>query len=380
VRPRVLIVSLALVAGGCGRIGYEQVTDGGGIGGPGDAGTDRRPGDGGSPAGDSAAGSEAGGGAGGTGGSGGSTGGTGGGTGGTGGSSPAPDGGTADGPPQDMPSVDAPPEQCTEAFSRPEVVLGLGLIFDLYGPRPTANALGLYFSATRGAPYDDEDIYYIERPNRGADFNGARRVDELSSQWQDGTPFPAVDEVSMYFTSSRPGGRGRRDVWLARRATPTAPFQMPSNINGLNSDATDQGPTVTADGLTLFFASTRTGGQGQEDLWVATRPNTTSAWGSAIINLEEINTGAVEGAPFISPDGLVLYFVSDRPGGRGRRDIWRTSRGSLTERFGIPMNIAEVNSSEQEDDPILTSDGRELFFSSGRGGGQVQIFHALRCP
>jgi hypothetical protein len=293
----------------------------------------------------------------------------------------APDLASVDLPPPDMPSaVDSGPDvvACSEAFSPPEVIVGLGLVFELYGPRPRADALGLYLSATRGVPYIDEDIFFVTRAGRSDDFGRAGRVDELNSGAQDGAPFPAVDDMSIFFTSSRPGGRGRRDLWTARRATASAPFGDVTNLVALNSEDDDQGPSLTADGRTLFFASDRRDGTGGEDIWMASRPNATASFAIAS-NVSEINTAGIDSAPFVTGDGLTLYFVSDRPGGRGLKDIWRATRTTPTGRFDRPSNVTEVNSAGVEDDPALTADGRELFFASGRGGGTIQIWHALRC-
>jgi hypothetical protein len=287
----------------------------------------------------------------------------------------------ADGAEPDLPPApDAGPDvaaACSGPFSTPEVVFGLGLALELYGPRPRADALGLYLSATRGTPYLDEDIFVAARPARSSDFGRPRRVDELNSAAQDGAPFPAVDELSMFFTSSRPGGRGRRDLWAASRPAPGAPFEAPINLTALNSEEDDQGPSLTADGRTMFFASDRRGGAGDEDLWVATRPNTSATFAGAT-NLAELNTPGVDSSPFITGDGRTLYFVSDRPGTRGLQDIWRATRETPTGPFEPPINVAEVNTPAMEDDPALTGDGRELFFASGRGGA-IQIWHALRC-
>jgi tetratricopeptide (TPR) repeat protein len=66
----------------------------------------------------------------------------------------------------------------------------------------------------------------------------------------------------------------------------------------------------------------------------------------------------------VSPDGKTLYFTSDRPGGRGGLDIYKSTQDSRG-RWGDPVNLGpRVNTELDEDTPFLTPDGRYLFFSS----------------
>ena len=89
-----------------------------------------------------------------------------------------------------------------------------------------------------------------------------------------------------------------------------------------------------------------------------------------------INTKYVECSPSLSPDGNTLYFVSDRPGGFGGKDIWsseRLSNGNWSE----PVNLgSKVNTAEDEESPFMMADGATLYFSSkGHNGiGGFDIF------
>jgi hypothetical protein len=96
-----------------------------------------------------------------------------------------------------------------------------------------------------------------------------------------------------------------------------------------------------------------------------------SDW-SAPVNLgPEVNSASGEIGPAISPDGLALYFTSDRPGGVGARDIWVTRRAHRTAPWRAPRNLGPVvNSSASDFLPALSPDGRQLFITSGRAGGQ----------
>ncbi|HZL35548.1 MAG TPA: hypothetical protein VFC78_09575 [Tepidisphaeraceae bacterium] len=80
-----------------------------------------------------------------------------------------------------------------------------------------------------------------------------------------------------------------------------------------------------------------------------------------------INTPYVEGASCMSPAGDFLYFASNRPGGFGKFDIWR-SRVSPDWKFGPVENVGpEINTADNETDPALALNGYRLVFSSDRG-------------
>ncbi len=93
----------------------------------------------------------------------------------------------------------------------------------------------------------------------------------------------------------------------------------------VNSSANESGPNLLADGLSLYFRSARPGGYGKRDLWLATRPTTNDAWGEPVNLGPPINTSYHDSGACISVDGRTLYFNSDRPGGIGDDDIWQVS-------------------------------------------------------
>ena len=77
-----------------------------------------------------------------------------------------------------------------------------------------------------------------------------------------------------------------------------------------------------------------------------------------------INTKYIETSPMLSADGTTLYFISDRPGGFGGKDIWASER-LANNQWGEPYNLGkEINTSDDEESPFLMSDGTTLYFSS----------------
>jgi len=140
-----------------------------------------------------------------------------------------------------------------------------------------------------------------------------------------------------------------------------------TSLGPLNSTALDGCPIESPDGLSLYFASDRPGGVGGIDIWVARRANLNVAWGPPVNMGAPINSSSDDFCP-TPTDGGYLYFVSTRPGGCGGADIYRAREGfsGSYETLGC-----QVNSPAAEFSPSLVREGGEtvLYFSSARRGG-----------
>jgi hypothetical protein len=133
----------------------------------------------------------------------------------------------------------------------------------------------------------------------------------------------------LYFSSARAGGFAPggtdADIYVSRRQADGA-FGAAELVPGVNSELDDVRPSLRRDGLELFFDSTRPGGQGASDIWSATRAGADDAW-TAPVNLgPEVNSPEAEVRPYLSWDGTTLYFGSTRSGGEGSQDLYITTR------------------------------------------------------
>ena len=96
--------------------------------------------------------------------------------------------------------------------------------------------------------------------------------------------------------------------------------------------------------------------------------------------------GAYGGNPYVSPDGRLLIFNSERPGGQGRGDLWASVRAA-DGAWSAPVNLGpRVNGPDAEFCPSLSPDGRFLLFSriahqgGERGGNDVFVVRTDAVP
>jgi Tol biopolymer transport system component len=181
-----------------------------------------------------------------------------------------------------------------------------------------------------------------------------------SSVVDDWSPSITADGLELAFASWRVE---TSHIWLARRERRAAPFEQPAMVEGLATSDGEYGPWLSPDGLTLLFAAF--GPSGPWDLWQATRPDRGASFGPRQ-RLAEVSSSASEHSPWLSPDGLRLYFTSDRG---GTYNVWKATRAAPGDAFDAPRLLEEVSSASSERTVALSSDERELYVSSTRPGG-----------
>jgi hypothetical protein len=207
-----------------------------------------------------------------------------------------------------------------------------------------------------------------------ADFTFGERTHlgpVINSPAEDGQPSISADGLSLFFHSERSGGYGGRDIWVAKRATKNENWTTLENVGPpVNTSHRDSGPCISADGLTLYFDSDRPGGTGESDIWVTTRTTKSDPWGTPLNLGPTVNASSYDAYPSVSADGLMLFMQSYRPGGSGGYDIWMTTRQSKDDPWTTPVNPGStVNSSVIDGDPCISPDDLVLFFTSLRSGG-----------
>ena len=176
----------------------------------------------------------------------------------------------------------------------------------------------------------DDDFGWDTPVNLGPILNSPQN-DDGPTYFEDET-----GAVSLYFNSQRPGGQGDYDIYVSQATGDDhLSFGPATNVTEINSPRRDTRTTISRDGLELFITSNRVGSVPDAtnapslDIWVSTRASTADPWGTPVNVGAPINTSANDGAPSLSFDGLTLYFDSTRSNGLGMRDLYVTTRAKL---------------------------------------------------
>jgi len=233
-------------------------------------------------------------------------------------------------------------------------------------PSISADGLELYFMSRRPGGVGDWDIWVARRETTHDPWEEPANLGPVvNSSGEDWAPCISADGLELYFEAKRPGGHGGTDILVTVRATTDEPWREPVNLGPVvNSSSRDGGPSISSDGLELYFKSNRPGGYGGEDLWVSERPAKGHPWGSPVNLGSTVNGPAWDRGPSISADGLLLFFGSPRIGGHGYIDLWLTSRQTKDTAWDEPLNLGpSINTVYQDDGPTVSADGRTLYFS-----------------
>ncbi|MDB4924239.1 OmpA family protein [Mucilaginibacter sp.] len=238
------------------------------------------------------------------------------------------------------------------------------------------------------ATADDNTIIFTRQIKRNEDFFQSSKI---NSEWQkavylsdkintpdynEGSESISQDGKFLFFTGcNRPDGRGRCDIYVAQKKGDDwgRPFDLspPVNTSGWESQ-----PSISADGRTLYFVSNRKGGYGGYDIWKSTL--TAKGWGEPENLGPTINTAYNEQSPFIHPDDSTLYFCSNGWPGMGNQDLF-VSRLGKDGKWKVPQNLGyPINTNGDESGLCLTANGSYAFFSSnklsGYGGFDIYTF------
>jgi len=236
----------------------------------------------------------------------------------------------------------------------------------------SADGLELYFLSERPGGQGEADIWVTRRTTiDGAWGTPVNLGSTINISSYDSGPCISSDGLSLYFTSFLPGGQGEDDLWVTMRTTVSDPWGPPVNLGStVNCPTWDYDPSISADELELYFTSNRPGGHGGTDIWVAKRATTDDPWSEPVNIGPVVNTAIYSQSPSISADGLAIFFESNRSGGVGNSDIWMTMRATTVDPWQEPVNLGPpVNSTGYEKMPDISADGRTLYFGSNRSGG-----------
>jgi Tol biopolymer transport system component len=215
---------------------------------------------------------------------------------------------------------------------------------------------------TVSAPNVFQFPFVILMSTHGTKGWSAPRVAPFSgSGFSDADPAMSPDGKRIFFMSRRPAsGTAQRtdfDIWVYEHRT-----HATRRIDEVSTDASDIFPSVTSSG-TLYFVSDRPGGFGAGDIY---RSRLVAGTYSAPENIGPVvNTADGESNVFVAPDESYIIFSSARTDGRGGSDLYMSYR-SADGNWIAPRSLDRINTEWDDYAPTVTPDGKWLYFTSRR--------------
>ncbi len=275
-------------------------------------------------------------------------------------------------------------------FVHPRLVAGIDLNFEAY-PVISASGLELYF---RSDVRDDPEIWVATRSNSNGPFESVSILAEINSSSNDNPGGISSDGLTLYFGSNRSGNFG---MYQATRADLSSPFGDITDLGpGVNTNELENFPFVSTDGLSLYYHKSSFATSTEHRLWMATRQDPNGTFGNAADLGDIVNGNPTIDTwkPSVSADGLTIFFSDGffgdpRLGGKGGLDVWVSHRDSTADAFGAPMNLndmwpgTEVNTEQLEGMAYISPDwpavGSKLYYNSV-AEEQLEIFEATWIP
>mgnify|MGYP006282519947 CR=1 FL=1 len=225
---------------------------------------------------------------------------------------------------------------------------------------------------------EQEDFYISFRQENG--WTKARNMGKpLNTKNNEGAQSLSADGMTMYFSAcNKQDGKGSCDIYMAEKEGDG--WKDPVNLGKpVNSSKWESQPSISPDGQTLFFVSNRSGSIGKKDIWLS-RKNKDGSWSKPENLGDSINTKQEEMAPFIHMDNQTLYFASEGWPGMGNLDLFRARRkGDST--WSKPVNLGyPINTHRNEFGLIVNSVGLQAFYSSDRNNESDKDIYRFDLP
>lgn len=290
-------------------------------------------------------------------------------------------------------------------------ILNLGKVINHkgldYGPTISADGKTLYYVSnrpgsrvTRDGDFSHDFWSAKKAANLDTVFSAPYNIDTVDAGvntiMNEGVASIAADRQTLYFTGcNRPDGLGDCDIYVAEVEVDR--WSKPRNLGrAVNSEYWDSQPTISPDGLRLYFSSNRPSptnpdGEGDDDIdiWYSDKDDELGEWTPAKNLGPDVNTNKQEVSPFIASDGYTLFFASNgHLPNMGGLDFYRTKRKDEKDREGRarwtkPEQLpAPINTPQDEQFISLPASGDVLYFSSRRTDipgfqGDLDVFMAF---
>jgi outer membrane protein OmpA-like peptidoglycan-associated protein len=215
-----------------------------------------------------------------------------------------------------------------------------------------------------------EDFYKSEKINGGWSESLPMEINTIQNEGS--VTVSANGKHLVYTACSREDGQGLCDLYLCVKQNGV--WSSSQNISSLNTRYWEGQACFSPDGKYLYFLSNRRGGYGGYDIW---RSEITRFGFSHSENLgPTVNTKEDEKSPFLHPDNLTFYFASKGHIGMGDFDLFVSRRSNLDTLWSTPENLGyPINSHNTENSLVVSNDGKTAYFVSDKSGfGKEDIF------
>ncbi|MEZ5008447.1 MAG: OmpA family protein [Chitinophagales bacterium] len=221
--------------------------------------------------------------------------------------------------------------------------------------------------------HNQEDLYITGK--KGDEWMPSKPMEEgvITTGHNEGAHcISANGKMLLYTICNEKNTLGSCDIYISKRVKDG--WSFPVNIGKpISSFSWDAQPSLSADGLSLYFVSNRSGGYGGKDIWVSHYQN--KRWQEPINLGPEINTEYDEQSPFIHFDNETLYFSSDGHPGLGKQDIYFSKLKDSV--FTKPINLGwPINTHQNESGLNISLDGNVAYYAAEKpeGFGELDIY------
>ena len=205
-----------------------------------------------------------------------------------------------------------------------------------------------------------EDFYTSTRNEDGTWSKGIPVGSPLSTVFNEGAQSLSSDGKTMYYTICQ----GDCDLYFSTINSDGSwghPLKLPPAIN--TEKSSEKQPSISPDGQMLYFVSNRPGGLGGFDIWVSVK-NPNEVWGNAVNLGQPVNSPGNEQSPFIHFDNKTLYFSSNDHIGMGGQDIF-VSHLTDSGKWSEPLNLGyPINTCKNEEGLVVNAIGKTAYYSS----------------
>lgn len=242
-------------------------------------------------------------------------------------------------------------------------------VFDEFSPSINLDDSVMVF--TRKTNGVDQDFYLAHRDSCGGWLEARPLGSPPNSPSQEGSQMLSADGHYLFFTrceNTSPDGwaYGGCDLYFSYDVPGGWSQPIPFGPT-INTTAYEGMPSLSPDNKVLYFVSDRPGGYGGKDIWMSRFED--GLWQIPENLGPEINTAGDETAPWIAADNQTLYFTSNGHPGLGGNDLYLSRKGAGG-KWGKPIDLGyPINSPSDDVSMNVTNDGQKAYFASNRAGG-----------